>query len=93
MAYSYILVASHDSNSKECARALAEVAAYSLHLLSRAHFGCDVDVHVGWAIIEADNDTQARLSLPPSMREKAQVVRVKRYSPDEIAHIRSFHKI
>jgi hypothetical protein len=51
------------------------------------HFdwGCRTGVHTGWAIIEAENDAQARLSVPPLVRDLARIVRLNKFSEEEVA--------
>jgi hypothetical protein len=45
------------------------------------HFdwGCKAGVHSGWAIIEAENDAEARLAVPPLVRSRARVVRLNKF--------------
>lgn len=51
------------------------------------HFdwGCKSGVHTGWAIIEAENEAQARLAVPPLVRGQARVVRVNKFDPAMVA--------
>jgi len=45
------------------------------------HFdwGCASGVHIGWAVIEAENEAQARLAVPPLVRNQARVVKVTKF--------------
>jgi hypothetical protein len=36
-------------------------------------------VHTGWAVIEAENEAQARLMVPPLVRGEARVVKVTKF--------------
>jgi hypothetical protein len=47
-------------------------------------WGCKADVHSGWAILEADNETQALLSVPPRLRAKARAILLWKFSPEAI---------
>jgi len=58
-----------------------------LHLLQLVHasgylahfdWGCMNGVHTGWAIIEAANEAEARLAVPPLVRAQARVVKVNK---------------
>jgi hypothetical protein len=42
-------------------------------------WGCKVGIHSGWAIIEAENDAQARLSVPPLVRTRARIVKLNKF--------------
>jgi len=44
--------------------------------LTHFNWGCMGGVHCGWAIIEAENETQARLAVPPLVRGQARVVKI-----------------
>jgi hypothetical protein len=37
-------------------------------------------VHCGWAIIEAENEGQARLAVPPLVRGHARAVRIAKFT-------------
>lgn len=45
------------------------------------HFdwGCMAGVHTGWAIIEAENEPQARLVVPPLVRGQARVIKLNKF--------------
>ena len=36
-------------------------------------------VHTGWAVIEADNEVEARLAVPPLVRGQARIVKVTKF--------------
>ena len=42
-------------------------------------WGCKVGIHSGWAIIEAENDAQARLLVPPLVRTQARIVKLNKF--------------
>lgn len=44
--------------------------------------------HCRWAVLEAESEHQAGLAVPPLLRGKARVVRLDRFTADEV---RSFH--
>lgn len=41
-------------------------------------------VHTAWLIIEADNDSAAHLAVPPVIRKEALVVKLNRFTPEQI---------
>jgi hypothetical protein len=47
-------------------------------------WGCEAGVHTGWAIIEAENNAQALLAVPPQLRARANAVLVRKITPQEI---------
>ena len=47
-------------------------------------WGCQVGVHTGWAIVAAENESQARMTVPPRLRSKAQAIRLCKFTPASI---------
>jgi hypothetical protein len=66
-----------------------------MHLLNAqgylTHFdwGCMSGVHIGWAVIEADNEAEARLAMPPLVRGLGRVVKVNKFN---LAALAEMHK-
>ena len=42
-------------------------------------WGCKAGIHSGWAIIEAENDAEARLAVPPLVRTRARIVKLNKF--------------
>ena len=55
--------------------------------LTHFDWGCKSGVHAGWAVIEAENETEARLVVPPLVRREARVVRVVKFNSAMLAQI------
>ena len=53
--------------------------------LTHFDWGCMAGVHTGWAIIEAENEVQARLAVPPLVRGQARVIRLNKFDPVMLA--------
>lgn len=79
----YLIETPH--STQEC-KILVE-QAHAMGYLYHFDWGCLTGVHCGWAIIEAENETQARLAVPPIVRNKARVVRLNKFEGhDSVAH-------
>lgn len=60
---------------------------YAMGYLNQFDWGCLDGVHSGWAIIEAESEAQARLTVPSLVRSKARVVKLYKFSVETfIAH-------
>ncbi len=57
-----------------------EAAGYLTHF----DWGCKDGVHCGWVILEAESAAQAKMVVPTLAREKARVVHLNKFSPEEI---------
>lgn len=54
-----------------------------------AHFdwGCMNGVHCGWAIVEADNEAEAKLMVPALVRGQARIVKVNKIGASTVAQL------
>lgn len=57
--------------------------------LQHFDWGCRVGLHTGWAIIEAENEAQARLSIPPLVRGNARITKLNKFSEEDVAQLHS----
>jgi hypothetical protein len=49
-------------------------------------WGCEAGIHSGWAIIEAESEAQARLAVPPLVRNRAQIVRLNKFDATTVEY-------
>jgi hypothetical protein len=47
-------------------------------------WGCEAGIHSGWAIIDAENEAQARLAVPPLVRSRARIVELNKFDATTI---------
>ena len=80
----YLIEHSHDNGHYGCVRFLNSLRQAGAHVLANAEFGCDDGVHTAWLIVEAEDDHYARLMVPPLLRDSALLVRLNRFTPDQI---------
>jgi hypothetical protein len=71
----YLIETPHGEN--DCVNLVKLVHASGY--LSHFDWGCMAGVHSGWAIIEAENEPQARMAVPPLVRGHARVVRLNKF--------------
>jgi hypothetical protein len=72
----YLIETPH--TERDCRMLIDQIhAAGYLH-----HFdwGCEDGVHCGWAILEAEDKSQAMLAIPALARPEAQVVRLTKFT-------------
>ena len=86
--HKYLIEDSHEPSHLECVRALDAFLQAGAHYLTNAEWGCRAGVHTAWIIVEAENDAEARLMVPPVIRNSAKLVRVNRFTPEEIREMR-----
>ena len=79
----YLIESPH--NDTECRQVVK--AVYGLGYLNNFDWGCKVGVHKGWVIIEADNESEAILVVPPALRNKAKAVRLNKFGPEQVKDV------
>jgi hypothetical protein len=48
-------------------------------------WGCEAGIHSGWAIIiDAENEVEARLAVPPLVRSRARIIRLNKFDATTI---------
>jgi hypothetical protein len=81
----YLIETTH--TKEDCLHVLDLILAYGF--ITHYDWGCEDGVHMGWAIVEADSNSEALLSVPPLIRDKARAVKLKKFTPEII---QSFHE-
>ena len=82
----YLIETPH--TARDCKMLVEQV--YAMGYLHNFDWGCEVGVHNGWAIIEAESEAQARLAVPSLVRRKARVIKLSKFDgrlkSHEMAH-------
>jgi hypothetical protein len=76
---SYLIETPH--TARDCLRLVEQIRA--MGYLFNFVWGCKSGEHCGWAIIDAENEAQARLVVPPLVRGKARVIKLTKFKADE----------
>ncbi len=74
----YLIETPHSARDCHVLVSQIEAMGYLYHF----DWGCPDGVHSGWAIIEAEDEAQARLAVPPFLRSKARVVKLTKFTGD-----------
>jgi hypothetical protein len=76
----YLIETPH--SDEECLGLLDQILATGY--LHHFDWGCEVGDHTGWAIIEAESREQAMLAVPTMVRPKARVVKLNRFTDEDV---------
>ena len=79
----YLIVVPH--TGQECLAALKQVE--SIGALTHFDWGCKDGDHTGWVVLEAENKPQALMVVPTLQRPHARVVKLTKFTPEEIRAI------
>ncbi len=80
----YLIEVRHSNDHDGCVRALDAISRHGSHLVTHADFGCGDGVHTGWLAVEVDDADEARQMIPPQYRNDASVVRLRKWTREEI---------
>ncbi len=81
----YLIETPH--TAQECFLLVKQV--HAMGYLHHFDWGCKAGEHCGWAIIEAENEKQARLAVPPLVHAKARVIKLTRF---DAGQVKSLHE-
>ena len=82
----YVIESPH--TKEECLKALDETMAEGASILNKFDWGCQVGDHTGYAVVDVDNELEARNMIPRFIRNKARVAKIGKFTPEQI---RSLH--
>ena len=78
----YLIQESHEPEG--CVRAIDALLQAGAHFLTRSDWGCEAGVHSSWLIFDAEDDEQARLMIPPSIRATATLIPLNKFTPGQL---------
>lgn len=75
----------------ECMKAVNEISEKGSEFLCKVYWGCMSGIHNGWVIVEAENELAARTLIgSPFMRNNAQIVKVARFTEEDLELYKSY---
>jgi hypothetical protein len=77
----YLIISYH--TAEDCKMAVKYFMKYHAAFLTQFDWGCYDGDHHAYAIVEADSHENARLAVPPLFREKAKVIKLVHFSPQQ----------
>lgn len=81
----------HEAELTACTQAVESFLNYGSHFVVNADWGCMDGEHKAWITIEADNKDEARAILPPAYRNQAKIVRLNKFTMEELEEILEQH--
>jgi hypothetical protein len=88
----FLIEAPHEAEPTACARAVKVFLETGSHFLTNADWGCLDGEHKAWIILEAESKDEARFVLPPAYRPEAKIVRLNKFTMDEIDEMLRHHQ-
>ena len=88
----FLLEVPHEAEKVACLRAIQTFLQTGSHFLANAEWGCSDGEHKAWLILEGENREDVQFALPPSIRPQAKIVRLDKYSLNEIEESLRYHE-
>jgi hypothetical protein len=88
----FLIEVPHEEEVVACAKVVQVFLTSGSHFLTHADWGCNDGVHRAWIIVDLDSRDEARALLPPAFRAQARIVKLNKFSIEEIDDILSHHR-
>jgi hypothetical protein len=88
----FLIEVPHEADKSSCLRAAQILLASGSHYLTRAEFGCLDGEHRAWITVEVDSKEEARSILPPAYRPQAKIVKLGKFTLEEINELLRHHE-
>lgn len=88
----FLIEVPHEAEERACALVVQIFLKTGSHYLTNAEWGCMDGEHKAWIIVEAESKENARIVLPPAFRSEARIVKLNRFTMEEIDEILVHHR-
>lgn len=80
----FLIEVPHEAGEEACLRAVRILLTSGSHFLTHSDFGCLDGVHKAWIIVDVNDKEEAVSLLPPLYRSTASVVKLCKFSVDQV---------
>ncbi len=80
----FLVELAHEPVEEACLVAINTFLATGSHFLTNAEWGCKDDEHKCWIILDVESKDEARTILPPVYREEAKIIKLARYTLNDL---------
>ncbi|MEO5571900.1 MAG: hypothetical protein ABIT08_07120 [Bacteroidia bacterium] len=75
----YLVISEH--TAEDCRQAVKYFAEFYAGYITHYEWGCYDNDHHAYAIIEADSHEQAKMTVPPLLRDKTKIIKLTFFHP------------
>lgn len=86
----FLIEATHTPD--ECLQALDAISTADAKMLPKWEFGCMAGDHTGWLMVNAVDEQAALQMIPASLRDKAKVHKLNRFTVEQIKALHEMKK-
>jgi len=88
----FLIEVPHETEKVACALAVRILLTTGSHFLTNADFGCLDGDHKAWIIVEGESKEEVQSILPPTYRSQAKIVKLNKFTLEEIEEVLRHHK-
>ncbi len=88
----FLIEVPHEADEVACAQVVKIFLTTGSHFLSNADWGCHDGEHKAWIIIDTESKEEACSILPSAFRSQAKIVRLDKFTMEEIDEILVHHR-
>ena len=87
----YLIEVPHEAKKEACEEAVRIFLNTGSHFLTNADWGCKDGEHKAWFILNTDSKEEAQNILPPAFRHQAKIVKLIKFSTDDLEKNIQYH--
>ncbi len=80
----FLIEVAHEATEEACLTAINTLLSTGSHFLTNTEWGCKDEEHKCWVIVDVDSKEEARTILPPVYRNEAKIIKLNRYTLDDL---------
>ena len=88
----FLIEVPHETEKVACALAARILLTTGSHYLTHADFGCLDGEHKAWIIVEGESKAEVQSILPPTYRSQAKIVKLNKFTLEEIDDLLRHHE-
>ncbi len=87
----FLIEVPHEADPVACTRAIHVFLTTGSHFLANADWGCTDGEHKAWIIVEVNTKEEAMRILPAAYRSQAKIVKLNKFTLEEIEELIAHH--
>ncbi len=88
----FLIEVAHEPEELACARVVEVFLKTGSHFVTHTDWGCMDGEHNAWLVVEVADKEEARRVLPPAFRPQARIVRLNKFTMEQIDEILAQHR-
>jgi hypothetical protein len=80
----FLIEVAHEATEEACLTAINTLLSTGSHFLTNTEWGCKDEEHKCWVIVDVDSKEEARAILPPVYRNEAKIIKLNRYTLEDL---------